>query len=239
MWVTLLPVGMGSKWHAGSGSLCPRSCRVWGQSWNSNSFIKCSDKIVVASISKFTSNMMRATSVKQNRCGVKLLSRSPHLFRGKERLYEKGMSLSINRWLSAINFGFTTVITWQLLTITNYTSLICWLYIRNLVLISRHFIGASVWERKSSEMMLRISLALLASLALATCSDQVEFPVVDSGIENYPQKATVFGVPLLATPSWTQAEINHVASILAKYIDNDEDGCPGSRKLSKFRVLDG
>jgi len=75
-------------------------------------------------------------------------------------------------------------------------------------------------------MMLRISLALLASLALATCSDQVEFQVVNSGIENYPQKATVFGVPLLATPSWTQAEINHVASILAKYIDNDEDGCP-------------
>ena len=76
-------------------------------------------------------------------------------------------------------------------------------------------------------MMLRISLALLASLALATCSEQVKFQVVDSGIENYPQKATVFGVPLLATPSWTQAEINHVASILAKYIDNDEDGCPG------------
>ena len=76
-------------------------------------------------------------------------------------------------------------------------------------------------------MMLKISLALLVSLALATCSDQIEFPVVDSGIENFPQKTTVFGVPLLATPSWTQAEINHVASILAKYIDNDEDGCPG------------
>ena len=67
----------------------------------------------------------------------------------------------------------------------------------------------------------------LASQAFASCSSKVTFPVTKSGFTNYPKKATVFGVPLLASSKWTDAEVNHAASILAKYIDNDEDGCPG------------
>ena len=67
----------------------------------------------------------------------------------------------------------------------------------------------------------------LASQAFASCSSKVTFKVTKSGITNFPKKATVFGVPLVASSKWTDAEVNHAASILAKYIDNDEDGCPG------------
>ena len=72
----------------------------------------------------------------------------------------------------------------------------------------------------------------LASQAFASCSSQVTFKVTKSGITNYPKKATAFGVPLLASSKWTDAQVNHAASVLAKYIDNNEDGCPG--KLESF-----
>ena len=75
----------------------------------------------------------------------------------------------------------------------------------------------------------------LACQTFASCSTQVTFSVTKSGITNYPKKATAFGIPLLASSKWTDDEVNHAASIMAKYIDNDEDGCPG--KLESF-VLD-
>merc|ERR1712242_873 len=71
----------------------------------------------------------------------------------------------------------------------------------------------------------------------ASCSSKVTFPVTKSGFTNYPKKATVFGVPLLASSKWTDAEVNHAASVLAKYIDNNEDGCPDDTKvLAKLRA---
>ena len=76
----------------------------------------------------------------------------------------------------------------------------------------------------------------LASQAFASCSTQVTFPVIKSGITHYPKKATAFGIPLLASSKWTDAEVNHAASVLAKYIDNDEDGCPGN--LESFVLND-
>ena len=36
---------------------------------------------------------------------------------------------------------------------------------------------------------------------------------------------TVFGIPMFATHQWSAAKLNHVASILAELIDNDNDGC--------------
>ena len=36
---------------------------------------------------------------------------------------------------------------------------------------------------------------------------------------------TVYGIPMFATSKWSTAKLNHVASVLAELLDNDEDGC--------------
>ena len=36
---------------------------------------------------------------------------------------------------------------------------------------------------------------------------------------------TVFGIPMFATSQWSAIKLNHVASILAELIDNNNDGC--------------
>jgi len=46
-----------------------------------------------------------------------------------------------------------------------------------------------------------------------------------SGLADYPNKIVVFGIPILATSGWSTQKLNHVASILAELLDQDEDGC--------------
>ena len=36
---------------------------------------------------------------------------------------------------------------------------------------------------------------------------------------------SVFGIPMFATILWSEEKLNHVASILAELIDNNNDGC--------------
>ena len=36
---------------------------------------------------------------------------------------------------------------------------------------------------------------------------------------------TVYGIPMFATSKWSTEKLNHVASVLAELLDNDEDGC--------------
>lgn len=68
--------------------------------------------------------------------------------------------------------------------------------------------------------------------AAADCGPDVPvFTVSESGIPEYPQRMTVFGIPLFAGAQWTLREMNHVAFVLAKYLDQDEDGCPDDPKL--------
>ena len=38
-------------------------------------------------------------------------------------------------------------------------------------------------------------------------------------------KMTVFGIPMFATSKWSAIKLNHVASVLAELIDNNNDGC--------------
>jgi len=65
-----------------------------------------------------------------------------------------------------------------------------------------------------------------------SCQGQAPiFTVSESGIPAYEKRMTVFGIPLFAGAQWTLQEMNHVAFILAKYLDQDEDGCPDDPKL--------
>merc|ERR1711997_664395 len=93
---------------------------------------------------------------------------------------------------------------------------------------------SEIGPRRKMFFFLLFLLLDLASQAFASCSSKVTFPVTKSGFTNYPKKATVFGVPLLASSKWTDAEVNHAASVLAKYIDNDEDGCPDDNLVLKY-----
>ena len=36
---------------------------------------------------------------------------------------------------------------------------------------------------------------------------------------------TVFGIPMFATSRWSSQKLQHVASILAELLDNNNDGC--------------
>ena len=90
---------------------------------------------------------------------------------------------------------------------------------------------SEIGPRRKMFCFLLFPLLDLASQAFASCSSQVTFKVTKSGITNYPKKATAFGVPLLASSKWTDAQVNHAASVLAKYIDNNEDGCPGNLEV--------
>ena len=43
----------------------------------------------------------------------------------------------------------------------------------------------------------------------------------------------VFGIPMIATAKWSTTMLNHVASVLAELIDNDNDGCADDPKALK------
>ena len=51
----------------------------------------------------------------------------------------------------------------------------------------------------------------------------------------------VFGVPMIATPKWNTTMLNHVASVLAELIDNNNDGCADDPKVLKelLKKVDG
>jgi len=44
-------------------------------------------------------------------------------------------------------------------------------------------------------------------------------------VSTYPKYTEVFGVPVFGHSSITDAKFQHVASVLAEWLDNDEDGC--------------
>ena len=58
-----------------------------------------------------------------------------------------------------------------------------------------------------------------------SCTSQIKFPVTESGISEYPFKLSVYGIPMFATSDWSKEKLNHVASVLAELLDQDEDGC--------------
>lgn len=58
------------------------------------------------------------------------------------------------------------------------------------------------------------------------CRSKIYFPITDSAISQYPFKMNVFGIPIFASTEWSEVKLNHVASVLAELLDQNEDGCP-------------
>lgn len=73
--------------------------------------------------------------------------------------------------------------------------------------------------------MLMLCRILAISAKSGEGSSRIFFPLVDSGIPQYPFKITVYGIPIFATEEWSRYKLNHVASVLAELLDQDEDGC--------------
>jgi len=51
------------------------------------------------------------------------------------------------------------------------------------------------------------------------------FPLKTSPVSDYPKYTEVFGVAVFGHSSISDAKFQHVASVLAEWLDNDEDGC--------------
>merc|ERR1719222_1848769 len=51
------------------------------------------------------------------------------------------------------------------------------------------------------------------------------FPLKTSPVSSYPKYTEVFGVAVVGHSSISDAKFQHVASVLAEWLDNDEDGC--------------
>ena len=47
----------------------------------------------------------------------------------------------------------------------------------------------------------------------------------------------VYGIPMFATKKWSEEKLNHVSSILAELLDNEEDGCADDPKVLQKILL--
>merc|ERR1719312_1118564 len=54
---------------------------------------------------------------------------------------------------------------------------------------------------------------------------KVTWALKTSPFPQLPKYTTVFGASVFAVSSVTDAQFQHVASVLAEWLDNDEDGC--------------
>merc|ERR1719510_311377 len=63
----------------------------------------------------------------------------------------------------------------------------------------------------------------------AACTSKVTFPIKSTGFTHLPWRMDVFGVPIYASKSWgnatNKAKFEHVGSVMAELLDNDNDGC--------------
>jgi len=69
------------------------------------------------------------------------------------------------------------------------------------------------------------SATTAASASGSKCSAKVTFPKKTSPVSKYALYTTVFGIGIIGT-GISDAKFQHVASMLAGWIDNDQDGCP-------------
>ena len=87
--------------------------------------------------------------------------------------------------------------------------------------------------------MPRTSVLFFLSCALslsAGAKQSVVFPITSppsaySPFSSISQSIYLWGIPILATSSVDDADLQHAAGVLAQYLDNDEDGCPDDRNV--------
>merc|ERR1712142_401825 len=73
--------------------------------------------------------------------------------------------------------------------------------------------------------MATIALLLSTLVALGMAGTKVTWPMKKSPFSPLPKYTTVFGVPVFADKKTSIAKFQHVASVLASWLDNDQDGC--------------
>ena len=85
--------------------------------------------------------------------------------------------------------------------------------------------------------LLFLLLSFLSSLQLISSARQtVTFPISSpsstySAFTPITKSIDLWGIPVLSSADVSNADLRHVASILAQYLDNDEDGCPDDRNV--------
>merc|ERR550519_2640679 len=72
-----------------------------------------------------------------------------------------------------------------------------------------------------------------ATTKAPTSGKTVVFPKLTSPIAGY-KYTKVFGVPVFAHTTVSDAKFQHVASIMAEWLDNDEDGCVDTPVILKY-----
>jgi len=77
----------------------------------------------------------------------------------------------------------------------------------------------------STFSMATIALLLSTLVALGMAGTKVTWPMKKSPFSPLPKYTTVFGVPVFADKKTSIAKFQHVASVLASWLDNDQDGC--------------
>merc|ERR1712179_599408 len=71
--------------------------------------------------------------------------------------------------------------------------------------------------------------------ATTTTGTKVVFPKLTSPMSGY-KYTTVFGIPVFAHNSISDTKFQHVASVLAEWVDNNEDGCVDTPIVQQYMV---
>lgn len=93
--------------------------------------------------------------------------------------------------------------------------------------------------RMSYEIIKKLMIFLLG-LSLLSCANPSDSDDSSGNVSDFfNKKATVFGINVYARPNVTTANLIRSASILAEYLDSDEDGTPNSQEVVTLIAANG
>jgi len=93
--------------------------------------------------------------------------------------------------------------------------------------------GKAVYQGLAIALLALLVIAIIGVVVQQSLSSEgssnngsaLVFPLKSSPVSTYSKYTEVFGVALFGHSSITDAKFQHVASVLAEWLDNDEDGC--------------